>query len=267
MPSISDLVALEGLAIALARAAGEAALPFFRGAFVQEDKGAPGRFDPVTEADRAAESAVRRLLAEHRPQDGIVGEEYGAGGEDREFVWVIDPIDGTRAFIAGLPLWTSLIALRHQGRPIVGVIAQPYLDETFVGGPGGARLIRGGRTRPLRVRACSDLDEAVLMTTDPALFTDVEAPAFESVRNRTRLTRYGGDAYAYAMLALGQIDLVIESGLKAWDWEALAPVVEGAGGVLCNWRGEAPDGSGQVLAAGDAACAEAALRALRVAAI
>ena len=263
MPTAFDPAALEDLLIALARAAGAAALPFFRGDYAQEDKGQGGRFDPVTEADRAAETAVRRLLAEHRPTDGIVGEEYGATREDAELVWVIDPIDGTRAFISGLPLWTSLIALRREGRPVLGVISQPYLGELFVGGPSGSRLLTDGGERPLRVRPCPLLTEAVISTTDPHLFDGAELGAFEQVRAAARLARYGCDAYAYAMVALGRIDLVIEAGLKAWDWEPLVPVVEGAGGVVRNWRGEAPDGSGQIAAAGDAACLEEALVALK----
>jgi histidinol phosphatase-like enzyme (inositol monophosphatase family) len=263
MPSTSDSASLEELLIALARAAGEAALPYFRGDFAQEDKGAGGRFDPVTEADRAAEAAVRKLLAERRPQDGIVGEEYGAEREDADLVWVVDPIDGTRAFISGLPLWTSLIALRREGRPWLGVIAQPYLGEMFVGGPSGSRLITAGGERRLQVRACPLLTQAVISTTDPELFTGSELGAFAQVRAAARLARYGCDAYAYAMLAMGRMDLVIESGLKPWDWEPLVPVVEGAGGVVRNWRGQAPDVRGQIVAAGDAACLEEALVALR----
>jgi fructose-1,6-bisphosphatase/inositol monophosphatase family enzyme len=149
---------------------------------------------------------------------------------------------------------------------VVGVIAQPYLDELFVGGPAGSRLIRGAHERRLSVRPCPRLTDAVVMTTDTALFDGAEAGAFSMLRQAARLTRYGCDAYAYAMLALGGVDLVVESGLKPWDWEALVPVIEGAGGVVTNWRGEAPDGSGQIAAAGDRACLEEALVALRRAA-
>jgi histidinol phosphatase-like enzyme (inositol monophosphatase family) len=264
MPAPSaDFAELEALIVALARAAGEAALPFFRGEYAQSDKGAGGRFDPVTEADQKAEAAVRRLLAERRPQDGIVGEEYGAEGEDKDFVWVIDPIDGTRAFISGLPLWTTLIALRVQGRPTLGVIAQPYLGEIFVGGPSGSRLLTAAGERRLQVRPCPRLTQATLSTTDPELFDGAEAGAFAQVRAAARLARYGCDAYAYAMLAMGRMDLVIEAGLKPWDWEPLVPVVEGAGGVVRNWRGQAPDAAGQIAAAGDPACLEEALVSLK----
>jgi histidinol phosphatase-like enzyme (inositol monophosphatase family) len=263
MPAPFDPADLEELIIALARAAGDAALPFFRGEFAQEDKGKGGRFDPVTEADRGAEAAVRKLLAQHRPHDGILGEEYGGDREEAELVWVIDPIDGTRAFISGLPLWCTLIGLRVAGKPTLGVISQPYLGEVFVGGPNGSRLIRASGERRLKVRPCPLLTDAVIATTDPALFDGAEAGAFNQVRDAAKLVRYGNDAYAYAMVALGRMDMVIESNLKAWDWEALVPVVEGAGGVVANWRGEAPDYSGQIVAAGDRACLDEALVALR----
>jgi histidinol phosphatase-like enzyme (inositol monophosphatase family) len=267
MPANIDSSHLEDLIIALARAAGDAALPYFRGEFAQEDKSdGQGRFDPVTEADRSAEAAVRKLLAEHRPDDGIIGEEYGAWREGTDLVWVIDPIDGTRAFISGLPLWCTLIALRVEGKPLLGVIAQPYLGEIFVGSPLGSRLIRGDQERPLKVRPCPMLTDAVISTTDPNLFDGGEAGAFEQVRAAARLARYGCDAYAYAMVALGRMDLVMESNLKPWDWEPLVPVVEGAGGVVTNWRGGKPDYSGQIAAAGDRACLDEALVALKRAA-
>lgn len=258
-----DFAAFEAFAVELARAAGRAALPLFRTDCAHDDKGPAGAYDPVTEADRSAERAIRTLIAEHYPDHGIIGEEYGAEREDAEFVWVLDPVDGTRAFVAGLPLWTTLIALRHEGEPVVGVIAQPYLDEIFVGGPDGTRLLaRGGETR-LRARACAGLSDAVIATTDANLFNGAEREGWEAVRAASRLARYGCDAYAYAMVALGRVDLVVESGLKAWDYEALAPVVRGAGGMVTNWRGEALDGAGQVIAAGDPRVLDQAAARLR----
>jgi histidinol phosphatase-like enzyme (inositol monophosphatase family) len=173
---------------------------------------------------------------------------------------VLDPIDGTRAFMAGLPLWTTLIALRIEGRPRIGVIAQPYLDEVFLGGPSGARLLVRGRSEVLAARRCAGLSEALIATTDPGLFTDAESERWRRLRASARLARFGNDAYAYAMVALGRIDLVAESGLKPWDYEALIPVVEGAGGVVSNWRGEAVDGTGRILAAGDRACLAEAVK-------
>jgi histidinol phosphatase-like enzyme (inositol monophosphatase family) len=265
--SETRLQSLEDLAIDLARAAGASILPLFRADHGLENKAAGTAFDPVTAADKGAEAAIRDVLAARFPEHGIIGEEYGEDRPGAEFVWVLDPIDGTRAFIAGLPLWCTLIGLRWQGEPVVGVIAQPYLDEVFVGSGGRARLIRPGHEERLTVRACPGLDQAIIATTDPDLFTDAERGAWTQVRAAARLARYGCDAYAYAMVAMGKMDLVLESGLKAWDIEAAVPVIEGAGGVVTNWRGEraARDG-GQVAIAGDQACLDEALAVLRRAA-
>lgn len=257
----------EAFAVELAHVAAAVTLPFFRGHYAEEDKGGTTGFDPVTQADREAEAAIRRLIAARYPHHGVIGEEYGEDRPDAEHVWVLDPIDGTRAFIAGLPLWTTLIALRRAGRPEVGVIAQPYLDEIFLGGPSGATLIARGETTPLHVRACERLTEAVIATTDPDIFTGAELGAWTQVRAAARLARLGCDAYAYAMLAAGRIDLVAETGLKTWDWSALVPVIEAAGGAVSNWRGETPDDTGQILALGDIAIRDQALVTLKRAAL
>ena len=257
----------ELFAIDLAREAARVSLPYFRGAYEETDKGGPGAFDPVTQADREAEAAICDLIADRYPDHGVIGEEYGEDRPDADHVWILDPIDGTRAFIAGLPLWTNLIALRTEGRPTVGVIGQPYLDEIFVGGPSGARLLRDGTETPLAIRACPRLTEAVIATTDPDLFSGSELGAWTQVRAAARLARLGCDAYAYAMLAAGRIDLVAESGLKVWDWSALVPVIEAAGGAVTDWRGGAPDGNGQILAVGDVSIRDQALVTLRRAAL
>jgi histidinol phosphatase-like enzyme (inositol monophosphatase family) len=257
----------ELFAVDLAREAARVSLPYFRGAYEETDKGGPGAFDPVTQADREAEAAIRRLIAGRYPDHGIIGEEYGEDRPEAEHVWILDPIDGTRAFIAGLPLWTNLVALSREGRPTVGVIGQPCLDEIFVGGPSGARLLKAGTETALAVRACPRLTEAVIATTDPDLFTGAELGAWTQVRAAARLARLGCDAYAYAMVAAGRIDLVAESSLKVWDWSALVPVIEAAGGAVSNWRGEAPDGGGQILAVGDVGIREQALVTLRRAAL
>ena len=257
----------EQFAVDLAREAARVSLPYFRDACETVDKGGAAGFDPVTRADREAEAAIRRLIAARYPAHGVIGEEYGEDRPEAEHVWILDPIDGTRAFIAGLPLWTNLIALRTGGRPTVGVIGQPYLDEIFLGGPSGGRMLKGGCETPLRARACAHLNEALIATTDPDLFTGAELGAWTQVRAAARLARLGCDAYAYAMLAAGRIDLVAESMLKVWDWSALIPVVEAAGGEVTNWRGEAPDGSGQILAVGDARLRDQALVAFRRAAL
>ncbi|GAW41986.1 Histidinol-phosphatase [Brevundimonas sp. SH203] len=257
----------EAFAIELAREAARVTLPFFRSDIGHEDKGGAAGFDPVTEADKQAEAAIRRLIAARYPDHGVIGEEYGQDRPDAEHVWVLDPIDGTRAFISGLPLWTTLIALRQAGRPTVGVIAQPYLDEIFVGGSSGARLLRGDAETPLAVRTCETLADAVISTTDPDIFDDAERDAWTQVRATARLARLGCDAYAYAMVAAGKMDLVAETSLKPWDWSALVPVIEAAGGKVVNWRGAAPDADGQILAVGDPRLIDQALVTLKRAAI
>ena len=270
MPALSPdrLAELDAFLIALNGASGAAILPLFRADHGLEDKGeAKGQaFDPVTEADRGAEAAIRRLIAERYPAHGVIGEEYGEDRPDAEFVWVLDPIDGTRAFISGLPLWTTLIGLRWNGAPVLGSIGQPYLGEVFIGSQAaGSRLIHAGGETPLRVRPCPRLTDALIATTDPeACFDGAERGAWTQVRAAARLARLGCDAYAYAMVAAGKMDMVIEAGLKSWDIEAVVPLVEGAGGVVADWRG-APVGrdGGQVVMAGDRACLDEALVALR----
>jgi histidinol phosphatase-like enzyme (inositol monophosphatase family) len=257
----------ERFIVELAAAAATVTLPLFRSDIGHEDKGGKAGFDPVTRADREAEAAIRALIEARYPDHGVIGEEYGEDRPDAEFVWVLDPVDGTRAFISGLPLWTTLIALRVAGTPTVGVIAQPYLDEVFLGGPSGARLIRGATETPLAVRECERLTDAVISTTDPDIFNGAERGAWTQVRAAARLARLGCDAYAYAMIAAGRMDLVAESSLKPWDWSALVPVIEAAGGTVVNWRGGAPDDGGQVLAVGDARLIDQALVTLKRAAV
>jgi len=262
------LAALDDFLIELNRASAAAIAPLFRADHGLEDKGHPGWFDPVTAADKGAEAAIRKLIAERYPEHGIIGEEYGEDRPDAEFVWVLDPVDGTRAFIAGLPVWTTLIALRHEGRPVLGSIGQPYIGELFIGHAGGSRLLARGETRPLKVRACPRLTDAIIATTDPdGCFKGAELGAWTQVRAAARLARLGCDAYAYAMVALGALDMVIEAGLKSWDIECALPLIEGAGGVVTDWRGQ-PVGQhgGQVVIAGDRACLDEALVALKRAA-
>ena len=245
---------LETFAVELSHEAARVALPFFRGEFAQEDKGSPGAFDPVTEAGRAAEAAIRRMIAARYPEHGVIGEEYGEDRPDADHVWVLDPIDGTRAFIAGLPLWTTLIALRHEAAPMIGAVGQPYLGEVFLGGPSGARLLKGGDETPLKTRACPDLSQALIATTDPEIFLGADRAAWDRLRAAARLARLGCDAYAYAMVAAGRIDLVAESELKVWDWSALMPVVTAAGGAFTGWDGQPPSADdGRVIAVGDRA--------------
>ena len=262
------LTELDAFLMELNRASARAILPLFRGDLGLEDKNPDGAFDPVTAADRGAEAAIRALIAKHRPDDGVIGEEYGEDRPEAEFVWVVDPIDGTRSFMAGLTTWTTLIALRRHGEPVLGSIGQPYLDELFIGSAAGSRLMSRGEARPLRVRECPSLTQAVVATTDPWTYLNgAEQGAWTQVRATARVSRYACDAYAYAMVALGSMDLVVEAGLKSWDVEAAVPVIEGAGGHVTDWRGERIGRKGgQTIIAGDRRCLDEALVALRRAA-
>ena len=254
---------LDSFLVELNRAAGGVILPLFRADHGLVDKGGERGFDPVTDADKGAERAIRALISERYPAHGVIGEEYGEDRPDAEFVWVLDPVDGTRAFIAGLPLWCTLIGLRWQGRPVLGSIGQPFLDELYIGAAGGSRLMIRGQSRPLQVRPCPKLSSALIATTDPAIFQGPEREAWRAVRGAARLARLGCDAYAYAMVAAGTIDLVIETRLQAWDIDAAIPVIAGAGGLTTDWRGEPVGGhGGQVAIAGDRACLEQALIAI-----
>ncbi|WP_296816737.1 histidinol-phosphatase [Brevundimonas sp.] len=241
----------EPFALDLATAAAEVTLPGFRQELAVVDKGAAGAFDPVTAADRDAEAVLRRAIAARFPDHGVIGEEYGEDRPDADWVWVLDPIDGTRAYVSGLPLWTTLIALLHAGEPVLGVVAQPYLQEVFIGTTVGSRLVRPDHPdRALQTRSCPSLAHATVSTTDPALFAGEEAEAWRRVRAGARMSRLGCDAYAYAMVAAGQIDVVLESGLKLWDWAPHKPLIEGAGGLVCGWD-SLSSADGRVLAMGD----------------
>jgi histidinol phosphatase-like enzyme (inositol monophosphatase family) len=259
------LAELDAFLIDLNAAAAEVILPLFRADHGLIDKGGIKGFDPVTEADKGAERAIRALIAHRYPEHGVIGEEYGEDRPDADFVWVLDPVDGTRAFIAGLPLWCTLIGLRYQGRPVLGSIGQSFLEELYIGHAGGSRLITARGSQPLQVRSCPGLGQAIISTTDPqGCFNAPELKAWSEVRARARLARLGCDAYAYAMVAAGTMDLVIEAGLKAWDIDAAIPLIAGAGGVTTDWRGE-PVGAfgGQIVIAGDRACLDEALVTLR----
>jgi histidinol phosphatase-like enzyme (inositol monophosphatase family) len=255
---------LDAFILELSAEAAAITLPLFRADVPVDDKGGAA-FDPVTEADRGAEAAIRRLITARYPDHGVIGEEYGEDRPDAEHVWVIDPVDGTRAFVAGLPLWTTLIALRFQGSPVLGVIGQPYLREFYVGSPAlGSRLVTPDGERKLDVRVCEGLSEAVVATTDPDIFETGERDAYARLRSSSRLVRLGADAYAFAMLALGTVDLVVESGLKAWDVDAAVPVIEGAGGLVTDWTGRRLGREGgRVAAAGDPRVLRDALPILR----
>ncbi len=251
----ADLVAL---ALRLADTAGPVVRRYFRTPVAVDVK---ADASPVTIADRETEAAIRAVLAAERPGDGVIGEEYGNTGLEADLVWVIDPIDGTKAFITGRPMFGTLVALLHRGRPILGVIDQPVTGDRWVGAAGRPTLFNGA---PARVRACPDTQSAVLNTTSPDLFGRDDYAAFRRVAETVRLTQYGGDCIGFGLLAAGYVDLVIEAGLKIYDYAALVPVVEGAGGVMTDWAGAAlgTDSDGRVAAAGDARAHAAALALL-----
>lgn len=246
----------------LATASGNTILPFFRTSLGVENKNAGRDLDPVTEADRAAEAVMRRMIKDSFPQHGIVGEEFGSERADADYVWVLDPIDGTKSFIAGLPIWGTLIALMHRGAPVYGMMHQPYIGERFTGDNGAARYEGPSGKRKLAVRRCASLAEATLFTTSPRLMNADDRARFERVESEVRLSRYGGDCYAYCMLASGHLDLVIETELKPYDVAALIPIVSGAGGIMTTWEGQPAQAGGRIVAAGDRRVHEAALKLL-----
>lgn len=240
---------LRAFAETLAQAAAKVTLPYFRNHHDVENKLDAG-FDPVTLADKDAEEAMSKLIRAHYPEHSILGEEHGYAQGTSPLTWVLDPIDGTRAFITGLPLWGTLIALNNGERPVLGVMSQPFTRETFVGTPEGAWL----DGRPLKTRACEQIDKAIVMTTSPELFTiPSRRAAFDEMARQSRMTRFGGDCYAYCMLAMGLVDVVIEDNLKPYDVQALIPIVEGAGGRMTSWDGGSAQNGGPVVACGDPA--------------
>jgi histidinol phosphatase-like enzyme (inositol monophosphatase family) len=249
-------VALDDLALAqrLAEAAGAAIRPWFRRPFLVETK---EDFSPVTIADREAEAAIRRLLAQYRPDDGVIGEEYGDDRPDAARVWVLDPIDGTRAFVAGRPLFGTLIALLEDGQPVLGVIDQCIIGDRWLAGPEQPTLFNGQRCH---VRHCEALAQARVGTTSPQAFPAGDFGAFERLRAAVGDVLYGGDCHNYGLVAAGHLDAVVEAGLKLHDWAALVPIITGAGGVMTDWQGrplQQGDSDGRVIAAGDAAIAAA----------
>ncbi|WP_306153290.1 inositol monophosphatase family protein [Roseovarius sp. MMSF_3281] len=253
---------IKSTAHAMADAARAAVLPFFRADGLTADNKAGQGFDPVTEGDRAAERAMRSVLAERRPQDAILGEEFGHTEGSSGLTWVLDPIDGTRAFLSGAPTWGVLIAASNEDGPVFGLIDQPYIGERFEGGLGEARMQGPQGARALRVLGDRPIADSILFTTFPEVGSLEEGAGFRAVSDQVRLTRYGMDCYAYALLAAGQIDLVIEAGLNAYDIQAPIAVIEAAGGIVTDWRGEPAHRGGRVVAAAGQAQHAAALEVL-----
>lgn len=248
------------LANRLADAAGEAIQPFFRSDYTLEDK---ADMSPVTEADRAAEQAIRTILEAERPDDGIIGEEFGTTRESASRQWVLDPIDGTTSFIAGRPIFGTLVALMQDGWPLLGLIDQPIAGERWVGAIGQTTLFNG---TPAKTRSCKDLSQAALATTSPHAFTQHEGEHFLALAGKVAPRRiiYGGDCYNYGLIASGHIDIVVEANLALHDYAALAPIVDGAGGHMCDWDGNplSAESDGRVIALGDSARLDDVLEAL-----
>lgn len=254
MDDTTELTALLDFAVELAEAAGPIALRYFRAPLEVQNKLADGGFDPVTRADREVEAFIRDGIARRFPKHGIIGEEHGRTAGTDAWEWIIDPIDGTRSFISGSPAWGTLIGLMRDQRPLAGVVHAPYLRETYAGSPAGAWMQRDGQRAALRTRPATTLAEAILYCTHPATFTDdKDRRAFRRVADRCRMLRYGGDCYSYCMLALGQVDLIIEGSLQPYDIIPIMPIVAAAGGVISNARGDTAQHGGVIVTAANAA--------------
>jgi len=255
VPAI-DLDAFLAFAQRLADAAGEVIRPYFRKPLVVDDK---ADLSPVTAADRQAEEIMRALIEAHYPEHGILGEEFGrVRDDDAEYVWVLDPIDGTKSFISGVPLFGTLIALTRHRRPIIGIIDQPISRERWAGASGRPTTLNG---LTIRCRGCPRLAAATLFATTPEMFKGKDAASFARVSSAVKLTRFGADCYAYGLLAAGFVDLVLEASLKPYDFCAMVPIVEGAGGAATDWKGGNLDlaSDGRILVAGDRRVHDAAL--------
>jgi myo-inositol-1(or 4)-monophosphatase len=256
------ILELEDFALELAQTAGGIAQAHFRKPVTVENKSSRA-FDPVTNADRAIERVLRTAIVERYPEHGIVAEEEGERRGAGEYVWFIDPIDGTRAFMTGSPLWGTLIGLTRHERPLFGLLVQPVLEEVFFGGPSGSWLIKPERRDRLKSRACRELAGAVLASTHPDMFAGAAAAAFRSLAVQCLLHRFGGDCYNYAMLAAGFLDLVVDGDMKPYDIVPLIPILEGAGCVVTDWQGRPPLAGGYVVAAATRELHAAALMILR----
>ncbi|MEW5424266.1 histidinol-phosphatase [Amorphus sp. 3PC139-8] len=241
----------------LADAAGAAVLPHFRQVETVESKGETD-FDPVTVADRGAETVMRALIEEVFPEDGIIGEEHGIVRAEAERVWVLDPIDGTRAFITGLPIWGTLIAILERGTPVAGMMAQPFVGERFWVDGGAAYWAHGEERRELSTRPCPELSEATLFVTSPHMFKGARKAGFERLADAVKTVRYGTDCYGYAMVAAGQGDIVAEADVQLYDVAPFVPMLAAAGGSLTAWNGGPAASDGTALAVGDPTLHEAA---------
>ncbi len=253
LPEISKSLQQELLSVAneLADIARLETLRLFRSPGLASDNKDKSGFDPVTEADRATEAAMREVIELRRPDDAILGEEYGNKAGTSGLTWVLDPIDGTRSYISGAPTWGVLIGVDNGAGPVLGIIDQPYIGERFIGAFGESKLVTRDGSRKIQTRACKSLSDAILFTTYPEVGSPVEQTGFEAVSEKVKLTRYGMDCYAYALLAMGQVDIVIEAGLQAYDVQGPQGVIEASGGIFSNWKGGPAHMGGRILATGD----------------
>ena len=260
-----DRESLKSLLLELAAVAASAITPYFRQQISVENKIAQaGQYDPVTIADREAETAIRETITAAYPHDAIFGEEFETKQGESRYSWVIDPIDGTKAFVCGLPTWASLIAICYDGIPILGLMAQPVVGDVFVGGMGYAELLKAREQTRLSTRSGLSLAACNLFATAPDMFSPQEKIAFDALSDSVQMTRFGVDSYAYCLLAAGHIDLVVESGLGFYDIAALIPLIEAAGGVVTDWEGRAVRQGGRVIAAANPAIHQEALRILQI---
>jgi myo-inositol-1(or 4)-monophosphatase len=258
----AELTDLTSFAIALAEAAGHAILPHFR-ANAPIDVKAAENWDPVTEGDRAGERAIRELIERHYPAHGIIGEEYGTKAGTSGLTWILDPVDGTRAFVIGLPTWATLIALYADGKPVLGVMSQPFVGDLFYGNREGAWHAHRGTRSAIRVAPNRRLSESMAGTTSPHLYKGKDAAAFERLRGAAKHVRYGLDSYSFSLLAAGHLDIAMDPILQIYDIAALIPIMEGAGGVVSSWTDNDPSQGGNVIAASSRQLLDEALSVMR----
>jgi histidinol phosphatase-like enzyme (inositol monophosphatase family) len=257
-----SVIALDEFFRELAEVSGQAILPFFRMAMSVGHKDGKGAFDPVTEGDKAGEVAIRRLIKDRFPAHGIRGEEFGEENIEAEYTWLIDPIDGTRAFICGLPTWGTLVGLLRNGKPVYGLMNQPFVNERFVGDGKTAHVVSAHGERRLSTSRRTQLGDSYIATTNPKMITGSEGDRYGRLESQCKLARYGTDCYGYALLAAGHIDMVVETGLQDYDIAPLIPIIEGAGGIVTSWTGGSAAKGGSVVASANAALHEQALKIL-----
>jgi len=254
---------IRSVLLAAAEAASAETLPLFRSRLDIDNKLTSG-YDPVTEADRGAEKAIREVIAKTFPDHAIIGEEWDDKLTGSHFAWIIDPVDGTRAFVSGVPVWGTLIGVTYNGRAIAGLMAQPFTGETYLASHGRAELIHKGQSTPLIASDATRLGLSTLFTTTPALFTGPgQRAGFDALEEEVQLSRYGTDCYAYCLLAAGHVDLIVEPRMNTYDIAALVPIIENAGGVVATWDGERPESGGDIIAAATPELMEAALEVMR----